>query len=137
MNRVVVVLAVMISCVILAVAHWPSRFPGSGDWPRGTPSEFGMNEMKLTQARDIALKCGGSEVVIHRGKLVYSWGDQKARYDLKSTTKSIGAAALGLALMDHKIRLDEPASKYCPAVMTPVKPDQAAWMKSITFFELA
>jgi CubicO group peptidase (beta-lactamase class C family) len=108
-----------------------------GEWRATRPADFKMNEAKLAEARDTALKGEGSGIVIHRGQLVYAWGDQKTRYDLKSSTKSIGITVLGLALMDHKLRLDEVASKYCPAVMQPVQPGQDAWLKRITFWELA
>jgi len=66
--------------------------------PRATPSETGLNEGMLARARDYAPRSGGSGIVIHHGKLVYPWGDLKAKYDLKSSTKSIGVTALGLAL---------------------------------------
>lgn len=102
------------------------------EWPKATPAELHMNEARLAEARDYALKGGGSGIVIHRGKLVYSWGDTNVRYDLKSTSKSIGVTALGLALFDRKVGLEEPASKYCPDVMTP-----AETLRGITFFQLA
>lgn len=96
-----------------------------------------MDPVKLAQARDFALRGGGSGLVIHRGKAVFRWGDQKLRYDLKSTTKSIGATMLGLALLDGKLRLEDPAAKHCPQVMAAVRPEQASWVRRITFLQLA
>jgi CubicO group peptidase (beta-lactamase class C family) len=90
-----------------------------GEWPHATPSETGLNEALLARARDYALRGGGSGIVIHHGKLVYSWGDLKAKYDLKSTTKSIGVTALGLALYDGKVRLSDPATRYLGDFGTP------------------
>ena len=113
------------------------RFPAVGDWPRGAPAEFAMNEAKLAQARDYALKGGGSGIVIHREKLVYSWGDTKALYDLKSTTKSFGATMLGLAVMDGKVKLRDPVVKYCPDVFVQPEGKASSWTKDITFWHLA
>ena len=50
-----------------------------------------MDPKGLAAARDFALKVKGSGYVVRRGSLIYSWGDPKKRYDLKSTPKSIGA----------------------------------------------
>jgi len=40
------------------------------DWPRATPTEVGMDEAKLAEARDYALSGGGSGCVIRHGKQV-------------------------------------------------------------------
>lgn len=93
-------------------------------------AEFGLNEAKLDQARDHALRLGGgSGVVLHHEKVVYRWGDQTALYDLKSTTKSIGATLLGLAIADRKLALQDPVAKLCP--------DSGVPDPKITFFHLA
>ena len=48
-----------------AQLSWPNP-----DWPRATPAEVGLDEAKLTQARDYALTTGGSGCIIRHGKLV-------------------------------------------------------------------
>jgi CubicO group peptidase (beta-lactamase class C family) len=107
-------------------------------WPQATPAEVGMNEALLRQARDYVLKGGGSGIVIYRGKLVFSWGDLKVKYDLKSTTKSIGATMLGLALPDGKIRLEDKAVKYLPEFGVPPESNRATgWLEEITLLHLA
>jgi hypothetical protein len=59
------------------------------------------DETKLKQARDFAVSEGGGSGFITRGgKLVMSWGSPSQRYDLKSTTESIGVTALGLAVSE-------------------------------------
>ncbi|UCE48209.1 MAG: serine hydrolase, partial [Phycisphaerales bacterium] len=75
-----------------------------------------MDESKLQQAQDYALTGGGSGCIIRGGKLVMSWGSQTARYDLKSTTKSIGVTALGLAVTDGLVSLDDKAQHYHPDI---------------------
>ena len=62
------------------------------------PGQVDMDEARLREAKQYALKGGGAGMVIRNGFQVYSWGDEAARFDLKSTTKSIGGTALGLAL---------------------------------------
>ncbi|MBI5393739.1 MAG: serine hydrolase [Verrucomicrobia bacterium] len=112
---------------------WPDP-----DWPRVTPVEAGMDEAKLAQARDYALTGGGSGCIIRHGKQVFAWGDAKQLYDLKSSSKSFGVTVLGLALMDGKVKLDDPAKKFCPALGVP--PDenaQTGWLDKITLRMLA
>jgi CubicO group peptidase (beta-lactamase class C family) len=79
-------------------------------WQQAAPEDVALDPAKLQQARDYALTGGGSGYIVRHGKLVMSWGDQAQRYDLKSTTKSIGVTALGLALMDGRIAMDDKAS---------------------------
>jgi CubicO group peptidase (beta-lactamase class C family) len=73
----------------------------------------------LLKARDYALTGGGSGVIIRQGRLVLEWGDPAQLYDLKSSSKSIGVTALGLALKDGKLRLDDPAVRHQPSLGNP------------------
>jgi hypothetical protein len=57
----------------------------------------GIDIALLEQARDYALTGSGSGYVIHRGYLVFSWGDPEYRYLVQSVTKSIGGTALGVS----------------------------------------
>src|SRR4051812_31890154 len=104
MIRFHILLAVMCS---FATAHavspadvWPSE-----KWETATPAEAGLDEPKLLLARDYALTGEGSGMIVRHGKMVLSWGDQAALYDLKSSSKSIGVTVLGLALKDGKVKL--------------------------------
>ena len=45
-----------------------------------------------------------------------AWGDQERRYDIKSSTKSIGVTALGLAINDGIVDLDDKARKHCEEI---------------------
>lgn len=114
-----------------------AEFPGKA-WPVATPAEMGLDESKLAQAREYALTGEGSGCIIYHGKLVIQWGDQTALYDLKSSSKAIGVTALGLALKDGLVHLDDPAKKYHPTFGTP--PDsnaQTGWLGQITLRHLA
>ncbi|MEZ5352432.1 MAG: serine hydrolase [Bryobacteraceae bacterium] len=109
-----------------------------GPWPRSRPEEAGMDAKGLEAARDFAMRVKGSGYVIRRGRLVYAWGDPKQRYDLKSTTKSIGVTALGLALLDAKIRLEDRAVDLHPQFGVPPESNaDTGWLPRITVQHLA
>ena len=121
-------------CAISLIA---AEFPGK-EWPTATPAEMGLEAGKLEQAREYALTAEGSGYIIYRGKLVMSWGSATERYDLKSTSKSIGGTLLGIALKDGKLRLDDPAGKYHPTFGVPPEANaQTGWLRKITLRMLA
>lgn len=125
--------AFLFLCACATGAEFPAE-----KWAKATPAEVGLDEAGLDQARDYALTGGGSGFIIRGGRLVYSWGDPAQRYDLKSSTKSFGAAALGLAIKDGKMRLADKAHAHHPTLGTP--PDENAgtgWIDDITILHLA
>ncbi|HON07537.1 MAG TPA: serine hydrolase, partial [Verrucomicrobiota bacterium] len=112
-------------------------FPSS-EWKRISPSEAEMDKKTLLQAMDYALKGEGSGCVIRFGKMVLSWGNLKERYDLKSTTKSIGITALGLAIKDGKLSLSDKAIERHPEFgILPEENKTTGWLPKITLFHLA
>ncbi|MDZ4403398.1 MAG: serine hydrolase [Prosthecobacter sp.] len=132
----------MRSRILLLLLLLPHLLPGAdvpgADWTWATPAEAGLDETKLAAARDYALTGGGSGCIIHHGRLVMSWGDFKQRYDLKSTSKSFGAAALGLAITDGKMKLTEKAKQHHPAFGVPPEANaQTGWLDEITLWHLA
>ena len=95
----------------------------------------GMNVEMLEQASKYA---GGSGIVMRGGRIIFQWGSIQKRYDLKSTTKSIGVTGLGLALDDGIIKLSDYVSKYYPEFGTlPAENRNNSWIKKITFLHLA
>jgi CubicO group peptidase (beta-lactamase class C family) len=107
-------------------------------WPAATPAESGLDGAALARARDYALTGGGSGCIVRGGRMVFSWGDLAQRYDLKSTTKSFGAAALGLAVQDGRMRLEDPARRHHPTLGTPPESNaQTGWLDEITLLHLA
>ncbi len=112
---------------------WPDA-----EWPAASPADVGMDAAKLAQARDYALTGGGSGMIVRRGRLVLSWGDLRQRYDLKSTTKSFGSIALGLAIKDGKMRLENKARKFHPTLGIPPEENaRTGWLDEITILHLA
>ena len=108
-------------------------------WSRAKPETVGMDAAFLRKARDYALTGNGAGCIIRHGQLVMEWGNQKRRYDLKSTTKAIGVTTLGLALKDGKIKsLGDPAAKYHPSIGVPPRSNvRTGWLDDITLFHLA
>jgi CubicO group peptidase (beta-lactamase class C family) len=124
----------------------PARYPTAG-WVAATPAEVQLDETKLALAKTHATSvdrgdAGGAGVIIRYGKLAYSWGNTAQRYDLKSTTKSIGGLTLLLALANDSIQLEDFAAPKVPGFATPptpnpVDPVNAAWPGEITILNLA
>jgi CubicO group peptidase (beta-lactamase class C family) len=112
-------------------------FPGA-EWERASPVAMGLDETRLNQARDYALTAGGAGCIIRSGKLVLSWGDRTQRFDLKSTTKSFGSAALGLAIADRKVGLHDKARAHHREFGIPPETNaETGWLDRITLFHLA
>ena len=109
------------------------------NWKLAAPREMGMDAGALGRARAYALTGDGSGCIIRHGRVVMQWGDQRRRYDLKSTTKAIGVTAVGLALKDAKFKgLNEPAKKYHPNFGLPPNSNaETGWLDKITLFHLA
>jgi len=113
---------------------WPTPM-----WRQARPEQVGMDGAFLDKARNYAVSGGGSGCIIRHGRLVMRWGNQKQRYDLKSTTKAIGVTALGLAFEDGIIgSLYEPAARYHPSLGVPPESNsKTGWLEDITLLHLA
>jgi CubicO group peptidase (beta-lactamase class C family) len=133
--RYVVLVLVLLQGICVARAAEPV-YPAE-QWTTARPAEAGLDGAKLEQAREYALTGGGSGYVVHRSRLVMSWGDPKQKYDLKSTTKSIGVTALGLAIADGKVALSDKARKHFPAMGVPPEENAREWLEEVTILQLA
>jgi len=145
-DEITLIAGVVLCCCpsLLGAAPALGQEAGGGIWPgsrweRARPEQVGMDGSVLQKARDYALTGDGSGRIIRQGRLVMDWGDQKRRYDLKSSTKAIGVTALALALKDGKIEsLQDPAAKYHPSLGVPPKSNaETGWLGKITLFHLA
>jgi CubicO group peptidase (beta-lactamase class C family) len=97
-----------------------------------------MDAAALGRARDYALSGGGSGYITRGGRLVLSWGDPRRRYDLKSTTKSFGATALGAAILEGKVRIEDRAVDLHPSFGVPPESNRASgWIERVTLLHLA
>lgn len=123
----------------------PAVYPAADDdtqpdrgWTRVASADVGMNQAKLDEASTYALTGGGSGIILRRGRLVHSWGDIDQRYDLKSTTKSMGGIALGLAIDEARVALGDLAKDRLPDIGNPpVENVATGWLPLITIEQLA
>ncbi len=126
---------------------WPGPHDGvdpNYGWLAVAPADVGMDSARLQEASDYALTGGGAGMVVRYGKLVHRWSDGATdiniRVDLKSTTKSIGSIAMGIALDRGLIALNDTAQSRYPNIGIspgdPTPPD-AAWLSQITLQQLA
>jgi CubicO group peptidase (beta-lactamase class C family) len=136
----------LLATIVTALMNLPAAGEGGIDeiwpmpaWKQASPDEMGMDEGVLGRAREYALTGGGSGFITRSGRVVMRWGDQKRRYDLKSSTKAIGVTAVGLAQKDGKIKsLGELAKKYHPRFGIPPESNTSfGWLDKITLFHLA
>ncbi|MET0659843.1 MAG: serine hydrolase, partial [Steroidobacteraceae bacterium] len=137
--------AVTDTATVTVTATYPTT-----TWTTATPAEVGLDQAKLDQAKTYATSIprnfpasttsdnGGSGMVIRYGKVAYTWGDQTVRYDLKSTTKSIGGVALFLALDDTNsgVTLATNARSKLDILGTPPA-NSDTWRSAITVEQLA
>lgn len=106
-------------------------------WLRVAPSEVGMNDVLLQQAQAYAETENSSGMIVRRGRVVRSWGSIDQRFDLKSTTKSIGSIALAIALEQQRIRLEDRALAHLPTFGVPPASNDPQWINDITLLQLA
>jgi CubicO group peptidase (beta-lactamase class C family) len=105
-------------------------------WLRVTPDAVGMNASALDPAVQYAVEAGGAGLIVRKGRLVRSWGNIDQRFDLKSTTKSIAAITLAIALDEGKVGLGDAASTLLPGFGQPPDNDPQQ-LASITLRQLA
>jgi len=132
--RLTLIVCVAASCVweVHAAANKAILFPAI------EPEKAGMDRAKLEEAKRYALTGGGSGCILRGGRLVMKWGDQKRKYDIYSSTKSISVTALGLAIMDGKVKLHDKARRHLPSVGTPPESNaQTGWLDELTLWHLA
>lgn len=109
---------------------WPTH-----GWTTAAPEDAGLDPTRLRQARDYA---GGACIVTRHGRQVASWGDCRKRFDIQSATKSIGVTALGLAIVDGKVQLADPAMRHHPDVGVPPESNrETGWLGEISLLHLA
>jgi CubicO group peptidase (beta-lactamase class C family) len=132
------VVQVMVSPAVYPAADTDEAVADHG-WQRVAAADVGMNQAMLDQATAYALTGGGSGMIVRHGRLVHSWGDLDVRYDLKSTTKSVGGIALGLAIDDHLLALTDVVAQTRLASIgnPPVENVATGWLDDITVLQLA
>jgi CubicO group peptidase (beta-lactamase class C family) len=117
--------------------------PTNHGWTKVAAADVGMNQALLDQAATYAQTSGAvlpssAGIIVRGGKLVHSWGNIDQRFDVKSTTKSIGGMALGLAYDNHTLALTDLVSTKLPDFgVNPPENVGKGWLPSITVQQLA
>jgi CubicO group peptidase (beta-lactamase class C family) len=130
----------------------PAVDPNHGWVAAAAATDVGMDQAALDKAIQYAMSGGGGGMITRHGKLVAKWSDTletadpldditiDKKVDIKSSTKSIGSIALGIAIERQLLALTDTAqSKYPnfgkdPADLTPPDPQ---WLSQITIQQLA
>jgi CubicO group peptidase (beta-lactamase class C family) len=128
----------------VAVTVGPAVYPASDisndqpdhGWTRAAAADVGMSESGLDEAQAYALTGGGSGMIVRKGRLVRSWGNTEQRFDMKSTTKSMGGIALGLAIDGNSLALTDMAQTKLSTVGNPTA-NHPEWLPQITVQQLA
>ena len=85
--------------------------PGAS-WEEKTPEEAGLLRAKLDELRDLV---GGRGCVVHKGYLVYSWGDVAKSGDVASAFKPVLSTLMLMAVQDGTLKgIDEKLSAVEP-----------------------
>ncbi len=106
-------------------------------WMRIAPGEVGMRPEGLVDAQAYALRAGGAGLISRHGYVVHSWGNIDERFDVKSTTKSIGSIALGIFMDENRLRIDDRAVAHLPTFGTPPAWNDPTHLQAITLLQLA
>ncbi|QEL20142.1 serine hydrolase domain-containing protein [Limnoglobus roseus] len=108
------------SLVVLFVA-FTGTFAGSADLPRSTPEVQGVSSAavrEFVEALDKINTMHSFMVVRHGHVIAEGWWKPEAadkRHVLNSVSKSFNSTAVGLAVADGKLSLDDPVLKFFPA----------------------
>jgi CubicO group peptidase (beta-lactamase class C family) len=93
-------------------ARAEDSFPGA-EWEHAAPADLGWSEAGLAQARAFSDAIQSSAVVIvQHGKVVAEWGNTTKPTELASIRKSLLSALIGIAVSDHRIKLDSTLGEF-------------------------
>lgn len=94
-----------------AAAEWPAcghtdTFPGS-QWRPVNARTYGWDAAQLERARVLFEgQQSAAVVVLHRGRVIASWGDTDARFTAQSVRKALLNSLIGQLVADGRLRLD-------------------------------
>ncbi len=107
---------------------------------RSTPEAQGISSqavLDFVEAADTKVAMFDSFMIVRHGKVIAEgwWKPNSAEkpHILNSVSKSFTSAAVGLAIQEHKLRLDDPVLKFFP---NDAPPDPSAYLKAMTVRDL-
>ena len=125
----------LLGILVLAMAAFGCSWEERGE---DLVAGAGIAGVSIEKLREASTYAGGSGMVLRGGEKVYQWGDVEKLYDVKSTTKSIGVVALGLAVDDGLVKLTDKAIVHFPGFGTsPAENKKSEWVDKISLFHLA
>jgi CubicO group peptidase (beta-lactamase class C family) len=132
---------VTVSPAVYPASDTANSDPTNHGWTRVTATtEVGMTEAPLVTAETYALSGLGANsagMIVRRGRIVRSWGNIDERFEMKSTSKSIGGMALGVAIDNGSLTLAELAKPRLASLGAPAPTTTPAWLDQITVLQLA
>ena len=91
----------------MAGARAEPIYPGA-EWRHVPAQEVAWSPSTLESAAQQARALNSTALmIVHRGIVIAEWGDTTRRTELFSVRKSLLSALIGIAVADHKIRLDD------------------------------
>ena len=78
------------------------------------PARAAVDFLRVNDAVALGSRTGGSGTIWFGGEAIAAWGDQYTRYALESSTKTIGALLLGVAIKRKGMALETLARAYLP-----------------------
>lgn len=92
---------------LLCLSSYAQQLPGKQWQSYANPEEAGFSMEKLNQAKQFHDSVGfAAALVIHKGSIVASWGENTRRFMLASMRKSLLSALIGKAIDEGKLDLN-------------------------------
>ncbi len=135
--------SVTVGAAVYPASDSTNSDPTNHGWTKVAAADVGMNQAMLDQAATYAQTAGtaipgSAGMIVRKGRLVHSWGDIDERFDMKSTTKSMGGIALGIAIDSGAIALTDTAqSRYAAFGAKPISNVATGYLDDITIQQLA
>jgi CubicO group peptidase (beta-lactamase class C family) len=104
------------AAIVFAGPAWAEEWPACGRveafpraaWREVTPSRYGWDEAALARAQAMFESTEGAAVmVVHRGRLIASWGAVDARYTAQSVRKALINSLVGQLVGEGRLRTDQ------------------------------
>jgi len=111
---------VLSPCLLLLSASLALGQQARFDWQTAQPAGQGMSAEKLQALQDsLAAKNTKALLVIRNDRIVWEWyaadhSATKTHYTASMAKALVGGVAVGVALTDGLLNLDDPAAKYIP-----------------------
>ena len=126
--------------IAFLLAAMPHAHAGGLPLPRSTPEAEGISSQAIVdfvEAADKNFNTLDSFMILRHGKVIaegwwkpYSAGEP---HIMNSVSKSFNSTAIGLAIHEHKLKLDDPVLKFFPA---DAPPDPSDNLKAMTVRDL-